>query len=186
MIILASNSPRRKTLLSEIVKEFEIIPSNIDEIIPDHISAFDAPVYLATQKCLDVFNKNNYDDIVIAADTMIVLDDKIYGKPINKDNAKNMLMTFSNKTHYVITGVCICNKARTISFSSINEVEFYDLSEKEIDTYLENDEYLDKAGAYAIQGKASLFIKSIKGDYNGIVGLPIAQLNRILKQFFNN
>ena len=184
MIILASNSPRRKELLKQILPEFKIIPSNIDEKIPDTILPMDAAVYLSTQKCLDVY-RNNPNDLVIAADTLIILDNKIYGKPINKDDAKRMLMKFANKTHYVVTGVCISSETNTISFSSVNEVEFYALCEREIDEYLKDDEYKDKAGAYAIQGKGSLFIKSMKGDYNGIVGLPIAQLNRVLHQFFN-
>ena len=95
-----------------------------------------------------------------------------------------MLQLFSGKTHNVITGVCIVSNKRTISFSSINKVQFYELTEKEIDDYIKNGEYVDKAGSYAIQGKGGLFVKEIQGDYNSIIGLPVSQLNRILKNFF--
>ena len=184
MIILASASPRRKELLSHIINDFKIIPSSIEEIIPDNLPAIDTATYLSTQKALEV-SKNNPNDIVIAADTIIVFNNEIYGKPKNKKDAKKMLSSFSGNTHLVVTGVCVSCKERTISFSSVNEVEFYKLTEQEIDEYLSHDEYEDKAGSYAIQGKANLFVKSIKGDYNSIVGLPVAQLNRVLKDFFN-
>lgn len=184
MIVLASASPRRKELLSKIIPEFEISTSNIEESVPDDIKMMDAAVYLATQKALKVF-KSRPNDIIIGADTIIVFNDKIYGKPIDVSDAKNMLKAFSGNTHLVITGVSIISNKRSISFSSINQVEFYNLSEKEIDDYLKNDEYKDKAGAYAIQGEGALFIRKIVGDYNGIVGLPVSELNRILKTFFN-
>lgn len=184
MIILASSSPRRKELLSKIVENFKIVPSDIDEInIPQEISPTETAEYLATKKALDVFNKNP-NDIVIGSDTIIVFNNKIYGKPLNKEEAKAMLTSFSNNTHYVITGVSIISNSRSMSFSSISEVYFYNLSEKEIDEYLLDDEYKDKAGSYAIQGKAAMFVKKINGDYNSIIGLPISELNRILKNFF--
>ena len=185
MIILASASPRRKELLSKIANDFKIVPSDIDEesLITDTLSVLEIPEFLSTKKAMDI--KNKYPtDTIIAADTAIVLDNKIYGKPKTKEEAKDMLKKFSNRTHYVITGVCIASPVRTMSFSSINEVTFYNLSETEIDEYLLNNEYIDKAGSYAIQGKASLFIKKINGDYNSIIGLPISEINRILKNFF--
>lgn len=182
MIILASASPRRKELLSKIVEDFTVYPSNFEETLPANISAYDAAEYLATQKALSIKSKFP-NDIIIGADTVIVFKNKIYGKPVNKEDAKKMLSTFSNNTHQVITGVCILNVQKSLSFNSISDVTFYDLTKKEIEDYLCNDEYKDKAGAYAIQGKASLFIKEIKGDYNNIVGLPISKLNRVLKNF---
>ena len=184
MIILASASPRRKELLGHIINDFKIVPSSIEETVPDNLPLTEHAVYLSTQKALDVFKDHN-EDIIIASDTTIVFKNEIYGKPKNKEDAKRMLTSLSNNTHLVITGVCVASKNRTISFSSVNEVEFYELSESEIDEYLTHDEYKDKAGSYAIQGKANLFVKSIKGDYNSIVGLPVAQLNRVLKDFFN-
>lgn len=182
MIILASASPRRRELLKLITEDFEIHPSSIIEDIPKNISTLDVAEYLATQKAMDV-SKKYPNDIVIGSDTIIVHNNKIYGKPLNKEHAKTMLQEFSNNTHKVVTGVCVCSKDKSISFSSISDVTFYDLTESEINSYLEKDEYKDKAGAYAIQGKACLFIKEIKGDYNSIVGLPISKLNKILKMF---
>ena len=183
MIILASASPRRKELLKKITSDFNVITSNIEEIVPDNMPAKDVAQYLATQKAMDVFNKNP-NDIVIGSDTTIVFSDKIYGKAKDKDDARNMLKSFSNNTHYVITGVCIVSSSKSISFSSISEVTFYELSDDEIDEYLSFDEYIDKAGAYAIQGKAGMFVKNINGDYDSIVGLPVSKLNRVLKNFF--
>ena len=184
MLVLASASPRRKELLKNITDDFDIIVSDFDEALPDNIAPMEIAEYFATKKALDVFEKDK-NNIVIGSDTVIVFNNKIYGKPSTKEEAKNMLLDFSNNTHFVVTGVCVvCNK-NTISFSSINEVSFYNLSEKEIDDYLSIDEYKDKAGSYAIQGKGGLFIKKINGDYNSIVGLPVSQLNRILKSFFN-
>lgn len=180
MIVLASASPRRKELLKLITNDFIIHPSNIQEDIPSSISSHDVAQYLAAQKALDVA-KEFPNDIVIGADTVIVYNDTIYGKPKDRNDAKDMLKTFSNSTHQVVTGVCVVNNSKSMSFSSISDVTFYKLSNEEIELYLDDDEYKDKAGAYAIQGKASLFIKEIKGDYNSIVGLPVAKLNQILK-----
>lgn len=183
MIILASASPRRKELLKRIVNSFEVVTSNIDENYPNDMKKFDVAEYLATKKAFSVYETHK-NDIIIGSDTIIVFKDKIYGKPKDKEDAKSMLKAFSNNTHYVITGVSVVSSKRTLSFSSINEVTFYNLSDLEIDEYLNDEEYKDKAGSYAIQGKGSLFIKNIKGDYNSIIGLPISELNRILKNFF--
>ena len=184
MIILASASPRRKELLGKITSNFKIIPSTCEEIIPDNIKAIDVAEYLSAQKAKDIF-KDNKDDVVIGSDTTIVFNNKVYGKAKDKNDARNMLKEFSGNTHYVVTGVTIISSKRSISFSSISEVTFFELSDKDIDDYLSIDEYVDKAGAYAIQGKGGLLIKEIKGDYNGIVGLPIARLSRLLTNFFN-
>ena len=147
------------------------------------LSLFDIPEFLATQKALDVL-KNHCHDIIIGADTIIVHNNKIYGKPLNKSHAKKMLLDFSDNTHFVVTGVCIASNQRTISFSSVNEVSFFKLTNSEIDNYLANDEYKDKAGSYAIQGKAALFVKHISGDFNSIVGLPVSHIYHLLKSFF--
>lgn len=186
MYILASASPRRKELLSKIINNFQIIPSSIDEslLVNDTTDVFETAELLATKKALDVYKSQPKDNIVIGADTVIVFNNKIYGKPQNKEDAINMLSSFSDNTHFVITGVCIASNKRTISFSSISKVTFYKLTNEEIENYLNDDEYKDKAGSYAIQGKASLFIKKIDGDYNSIIGLPIAEINQMLKKFF--
>jgi len=186
MYILASASPRRKELLSKITNDFKIVSSSIDEeeILSKNVRpALEIPEFLATQKALDVAKKHP-NCTIIAADTAIVLEDTIYGKPKDKNDAKKMLTKFSGNTHFVVTGVCIVYTNKTISFSSINEVTFYKLSKEEIDNYLSIDEYVDKAGSYAIQGEGFKFIKSIKGDYYSIIGLPIAEIKRVLKNYF--
>ena len=185
MIILASASPTRKELLKNIITDFKVLPSLIDEqsLISDQMPAMEIPEFLSVKKAFDVLNSNP-DDVIIASDTAIIFNNKIYGKPSNYLDAKNMLKTLSNNTHYVVTGVSIVSKSKTISFSSINEVTFYNLNEPEIEDYLSTNEYIDKAGSYAIQGKGAMFVKSIKGDYNSIIGLPIAEINRVLKKFF--
>lgn len=185
MFILASCSPRRKELLHKIISDFEIVTSNVDEekLLTPNYPVMEIPQFLATQKALDVYNKHP-NDTIIAADTAIIFNDKIYGKPKDKQDAKNMLKSFSNNTHFVVTGVCIISKECNISFSSTSNVTFYSLTDDEIEEYLCNEEYKDKAGSYAIQGKAALFIKNINGDYNSIVGLPIAEINRVLKKYF--
>ena len=138
---------------------------------------------MATKKALDVY-KSYTNDIVIAADTAIMFNNTIYGKPKNRIDARRMLKTLSNSTHLVITGVCIVSKKQTLSFSSISEVTFYNLSEKDIDEYLSFNEYIDKAGSYAIQGKGALLVKNINGDYNSIIGLPIGEIKRLLEKYF--
>lgn len=183
MYILASASPRREQLLKKIIPEFVIIPSNIDETVPSDMDSLLAPEFLANQKAFNVFASHK-DDIVISADTCIVFNNEIYGKPKDEAQAKEMLKAFSGKIHKVVTGVSIVSKKLSVSFSSISEVEFYDLTDKEIDDYLKTGEYKDKAGSYAIQGEGMLLIKRINGDYNSIIGLPISELNRYLKNFF--
>ena len=183
MIILASASPRRKELLGKITSNFKIIPSTCDETIPDNIKAIDVAEYLSAQKAKDIF-KDNKDDVVIGSDTTIVFNNKVYGKAKDKNDARNMLKEFSGNTHYVVTGVTIISSKRSISFSSISEVTFFELSDKDIDDYLSIDEYVDKAGAYAIQGYASLWINSIDGDYFNVVGLPVHRLYRLYFEIF--
>ena len=182
MIVLASASPRREELLKKIVSQFKTCPSDVNENIPDNINVIDVAEFLAVKKAKDILQKYP-NDLIIGSDTVIVYNDKIYGKPKDIEDARKMLQLFSNNTHYVITGVCVMTNNKSISFTSINEVEFYKLEEKEIEEYLSFDEYKDKAGSYAIQGKGNLFVKCIKGDFNSIIGLPISRLNRVLKNF---
>lgn len=179
-IILASASPRRKQLLSTILNDFEVITSSIEETYPDNLDLSLIPLYLSNLKAYDVHLKFPHD-IVIGADTAIVFENKILGKPKNKQEAKSMLTEFSNKFHFVVTGVTIYDGCEKYEINSINKVYFNDLSEKEIDDYLLHEEYKDKAGSYAIQGMASKFINKIEGEYEAIVGLPIKDLKLILK-----
>lgn len=183
--ILASASPRRKELLSIYVKDFKIMPADIDETVPDNIALEDAPLYIAKEKAAAVFNKLNEDEIIITADTIVLLDNKIYGKPKDKLDAYNMIKTLSGRTHQVITGVCCYSKDKQINieFSDVTNVSFTDISDEIIEKYLENAEYIDKAGAYAVQGLASMFVEKIEGSYDNVVGLPMGRLARNLIKY---
>jgi len=182
--ILASASPRRKELFAVISEDFDVIPSDVEEIVPDDISPMNQAEYLASLKAGDISLKYP-NDTVIGADTCVVSDDKVLGKPKNKEDARQMLLTLSGKTHKVVTGCAICKGGDVISFSNVTDVEFYSLTEDEIENYINSDEPYDKAGAYAIQGKASLFVKGIKGDYFNVVGLPVSQLKKELDKLKN-
>lgn len=182
MLILASQSPRRVELLKHLNIPFKVIPSKMEEIIDEKLSINDIPASLAKQKALTVF-ADHKNDIIIGSDTIVVIDKIILGKPKDKKDAKRMLTLLSNKTHKVITGVCIVSKDKIQTFTNISEVSFIKLSETDIDNYLMDDEYIGKAGSYAIQGKSALFIKNINGDYYSVMGLPISELNLKLKQF---
>ncbi len=183
-LILASASPRRKELMSLVTDDFEIIPSDADETLPDDITAEKAPAYLARLKAAAVF-RDNPDSAVIGCDTVVVLGNEIMGKPADDADAARMLAELSGRRHRVITGVCIMMRGENGDteeklFSQISEVEFYPLTPAEIDDYVRSGEPRDKAGAYGIQGLGGMLVKEIKGDYNNIVGLPAARLKREL------
>lgn len=180
MFILASNSPRRQELLKLVINEFKVIPSNIEENVPDGIAPCDCPEYLARLKVEDISAKF-LDDTVIGADTSVIIGEKILGKPKDTDEARQMLSMLSGKTHKVITGCAVCKSGKCSSFSSVTDVEFYRLSKREIDDYILTGESFDKAGAYGIQGKGALLVKKISGDYFNVVGLPVAELARFIK-----
>ncbi len=178
-IILASASPRRKQLLSKITTNFEIIPSEAEEIYPETLQAMDVSLYLSNLKAKDIHNKYP-DKIVIGSDTTVIINNKLLGKPKDKNEAKEMLTMLSNNVHYVVSGVTIYNKEEVFQINAISKVFFKKLTEQEIDEYLLEDEYKDKAGSYAIQGIAGKFIDHIEGDYDTIVGFPTNEVKAIL------
>lgn len=179
--ILASASPRRKELLSMVVSDFAVCPSNIPEIVPQDLPVEQHPEYLARLKAEDI--ANNYpDDIVIGADTSVIFGDVILGKPKDREDARRMLKILSGNTHKVITGCAVVKNDICESFSVVTEVEFFELSNTEISEYLDTNEPYDKAGSYAIQGLGGLFVKAINGDYFNVVGLPIAYLKRFMNK----
>lgn len=184
-IILASASPRRKELLSRFISDFEIIPANIDEVIPDNEETDNIPLLIAEQKAYHI--RDNYKNIInksiiISADTCVIYNNQIFGKPKGKDDAKHMLTVLNGKIHKVITGVCclILDINKEIKFSSTTDVKFIKSDESIIDKYIETNEYTDKAGAYAIQGFGSILVEKIDGCYDNVVGLPVAQIIRKL------
>lgn len=179
MLILASKSPRRKELLEKANIEFIIDTVETEEIFNHDLSIEDALIDIARQKALPVFNKHQ-EDIVLGADTIVVCDNQILGKPKNIANAKEMLRSLSNKAHYVMTGVVIKSKAKEISFVVKTKVYFKNLTESDIEILTTKENVLDKAGAYAIQGEAGNYITKIEGNYNNVVGLPIEEVIKYL------
>ncbi len=183
--ILASGSPRRAVLLNQLGLSFEVIVSDVEEIVPDQIPVEQSAEYLAELKGKHVLKNIDIENkILIAADTIVVLNNKILGKPSSKEQASNFLKELSGKQHKVISGVYIHSNSKEISFSSETLVEFNSLDEDEIQYYISNYEVLDKAGAYAIQEWIGLSsIRSIHGDYFNVVGLPVSKLYQHLKEF---
>lgn len=180
--ILASQSPRRKELLARVVENFQAVPADIDERPYPSEQPIDYVQRMATQKAATIL-KDYPEAVVIGSDTSVVWQNQILGKPQDKNDAKFMLKMLSGQTHEVYTAVSIQSKDKVANFISKAAVTFYPLTEEEIAQYLLDDEYKDKAGAYAVQGLASKFIQSIEGDYYAIVGLPVAALYQNLNQF---
>lgn len=181
-IVLASSSPRRKELLERMGVIFTVDPSTCEEIITD-TSPARVVLSLSHQKASDVANR--YENaLIIGADTIVSKDNQILGKPKDREDAFRMLQLLQGDTHQAYTGVTVINKQRReskeYSFYSASDVSFYSMTEEQIYSYINSGEPMDKAGAYGIQGKSAIFIKEIKGDYNTIVGLPIAMLYQTL------
>jgi len=190
MIILASGSPRRKELLGLIDKNFEIITSDADET-PSKTEPGEIVEDLSARKAADVFmkirNRGIKEDVlIIAADTLVFLNDKRMGKPEDTEDAVKMLTELSGNRHQVYTGVTLIYVKGTgqviNSFSEKTDVFFAELTDKEIRDYVATGEPMDKAGAYAIQGLSAKFVKSIAGDYSNVVGLPVARLYEEMKK----
>lgn len=179
-IILASKSPRRQELIKLITEDFICIPSNAPEIVPVNTKPEDVSQVLASLKAQDIYRKNP-NDIVIGCDTVVICNNKVLGKPENQQKAKEMLKMLSGNKHKVITGCSVIKDNKEQIFKCVTEVEFYKLTDEEIDNYIASNEPFDKAGAYGIQGKGSLFVKGISGDYFNVVGLPVSMLARKLR-----
>ncbi len=181
-IILASGSPRRRQLLELAEVPFEVIVADTDETYPSGLSSAETAIHIAENKATAVQNKlrgqhNSEAQTIIAADTVVVLETKIIGKPADREDAISILSNLSGKMHKVITGVCILTKENKVLFSEETEVEFYALSASQIAYYVEQYKPYDKAGAYAIQEWiGAVGIKSIKGDFYNVMGLPISRV----------
>ena len=180
-LILASASPRRREILKNAGFEFEVKTSEADETLPDGISPEDAVELLAKLKNEAV--RAESDTTVISADTIVVCDGKILGKPKDEADAFDMLRTLSGREHFVYTGVCLRKGEKKTVFFEKTAVYFYELCDSEISAYITTGEPMDKAGAYGIQGNGAVLVKKIDGDYLNVVGLPLARLVRELKEF---
>lgn len=184
-IILASSSPRRIELLNNFDIDMEIIPSNIDEYIDENLSPIDNVIELSYKKALNVLTKISYKNpIIIAADTIVYINNKILGKPKNEDEAFLMLKELNGKYHKVYSGICVIDVEKNIFLKDYDETEVYitSMSDDEIRSYIATGEPMDKAGAYAIQGYGSLIVEKINGCYFNVVGLPMFKLNVMLKK----
>ena len=184
-IILASNSPRRKELLSglDIKYEVKLLP-DIDENYPSHLVKNEIPEFLAKQKAEAYTSFLKKNTLVITADTIVWLTNKVYGKPTDKEDAKSMLRELSGKTHEVITGVCITGLNKQRIFSVLSEVSFVQISEEEINYYVEKYAPLDKAGAYGVQEWIGYIgVENIRGSYFNVMGLPVQRLYQELKRW---
>lgn len=185
-IILASGSPRRKEILEIVGAEFEIITSDIEEVVREGESPETVVRALAFEKATDVSKRVEEGSLVIAADT-IVFKDKILGKPVDDQDAYDMLSSLKNDSHSVFTGVCVIEAGSHKKIVEVVETKVFtkNFSDETIKNYIKSGEVFGKAGAYAIQGLGSLLIDHIEGDYLNVVGLPISRLESILEKHFN-
>ena len=192
-IILASQSPRRKQLLEWANISFEVVTRNTDETYPDGLPIAEVPVYIAQQKALavkgylhDAFHSTLAHQTILAADTVVVLNGTIIGKPKDRGDAIEILSLLSGKTHYVITGVVILQDEKEIAFAETTEVSFHTLTQEQIEFYVDEYKPYDKAGAYAIQEWIGVVgIKKIDGDFYNVMGLPVSRVVQALKSLNN-
>ena len=184
-IILASQSPRRHKLLSEIGLDFTVVSNSYyEEIYPSNLKQGDIVEYLAEQKALKYLKKIEKSDLIITADTIVVYKDKVLNKPLDKNEAVEMLRAISGQNHSVFTGVCIMTNTKKKSFHAQTEVFFKNLSNQEIEYYIETFKPYDKAGAYGIQEWIGYIgVEKIEGSYFNVMGLPVQKLYEELKRF---
>lgn len=179
-LILASQSPRRKELLGLFHIPFTVRVADVDEAMNPACRPYDEVARVSRLKAQAV--AAGPEDVVIAADTIVVLGDMVLGKPHSSDEAVRMLTALSGRDHQVMTGVTVLRGQETVSFTEVTDIHFRSLSQKEIGAYVATGEPMDKAGAYGIQGGAALFAEKLVGDYYNVMGLPVCRLWQVLKQ----
>ena len=185
-IILASQSPRRKQLLEWAEIPFDVRVKETDEHFPPGLNAEEVAVYIARNKAIAVQADFTDNEVVLAADTIVVLGESIIGKPVHREEAVSILLALSGEKHRVITGVVIRKGNEEVAFADVTEVEFHDLTIDQIEFYVDNYKPYDKAGAYAIQEWIGVVgIRSINGDFYNVMGLPVSKVVIALKQMFN-
>ena len=181
-IILASNSPRRKELMEMLGYDFEVVVSHVEEVIDDKLSFCDMVKSLALQKGRTVY-ETHPNCLVIGADTVVVVDDKILGKPHNQKQAQQMIEMLSNRSHIVMTAVAFISKEEQYVICDTSRVKFNEIPADKIEQYVLSDEPYDKAGGYAIQGWAGKYIREIEGNFYTIIGLPIDIVEDYLQSY---
>ncbi len=181
-IILASQSPRRKQLLEWAEIDFEIVVQSTEETFPDELTIEEIPIHIAREKALAVERLIGKEKIILAADTVVVLNNTIIGKPKEKADAIAILTALAGNHHQVITGVVLLNGLEQIAFADVTDVEFHPLTQEQIEFYVEQYKPYDKAGAYAIQEWIGVVgIKAIKGDFYNVMGLPVSRVVHALQ-----
>ena len=180
--ILASASPRRRELLTGLGLRFEVRPAQAEEHPAPGLSGAETAIRLSRAKCLEIAASADREDVIIAADTVVVSEGEILGKPQDASDARRMLRALSGRSHWVYTGVTVSRGGALVSEAEGTQVRFRPLTDPEIDAYIATGEPMDKAGAYGIQGRAALFVEGIDGDYFNVVGLPLCRLGQMLKQ----
>ncbi len=179
-VILASQSPRRKELLGLFPFPFTVEVADIDETMDPKASPFDEVARVSRLKALAV--PRGPEDVVIAADTIVVCESQVLGKPTDRDDAFRMLQLLSGRDHQVMTGMTVLHGQECVSCTEVTDIHFRSLSDREILSYIATGEPMDKAGSYGIQGGAALFAEKIVGDYFNVVGLPVCKLGQLLRQ----
>ncbi len=180
-IILASQSPRRRELMGLFRRPFTVRVADIDETMDPKKAPFDEVARVSRAKALAVERED--DDIVIAADTIVVCENRVLGKPRDEADAKNMLRLLSGRDHQVMTGMTVVRGREIRTVTEVTDIHFRPLSEREIEDYVSTGEPMDKAGSYGIQGGAALFAEKMVGDYYNVMGLPVCKLWQILSEF---
>ena len=179
--VLASSSPRRQELLKLLLPNFEVVPSEVDESIRVTERPETMVARLAREKALAV-QERRPSACIVGADTVVVCEMEILGKPASHEEARSMLRKLSGKTHQVLTGVCLLHLNTLFVEYATSDVTFYPLTEREIENYLRSGEPFDKAGAYAIQGLGARFVERIDGCHFNVVGLPVSRLYQMMKR----
>ncbi len=184
-IILASNSPRRRELLSGLGLKYEVkVLPDISEVYPEALQGEDIPMYIAREKAEAYRSVMQPGELIITADTIVYIDGEVLGKPENEDDAYRMLRLLSGRSHLVITGVCLTSVEKQETFSSVTEVMFDTLSDEEIDFYVKNFKPFDKAGSYGVQEWIGFIgVKGLNGSFYNIMGLPVQRLFQELKRW---
>ena len=183
-IILASGSPRRRELLQMIgMRDFKVIPDDSAESIPHGLSPARTVCEIALGKAINVSRSCHNDDIIIAADTLVYLDGNPIGKPRTPDEAAGMLRSLSGRGHEVHTGLALLGRGERRTCSEMTEVFFRPVSEEEILAYVRTGEPMDKAGAYAAQGRGAVFVERVCGEFFNVMGMPLCRLSLMLKEF---
>ena len=182
-IVLASQSPRRRELIGLLNIPFRVQVADIDETMDPEKPVYDEVARVSLQKALAI---GAADEVVVAADTVVVCDGKVLGKPKDQSDAYRMLTTLSGRTHQVMTGLSVVNGSKTLSVTEVTDVTFRPLTAEEIWAYIDTKDPMDKAGSYGIQSGGALFVERISGDYFNVVGLPVCRLGQMLKEILED